>query len=437
VSALDTNVPNQRVAYLLKTFPRLSETFILNEILGLEQMGLEIQIFSLKMPDAGPVHPSVAAVKAKIDYVPSLGPQFRLSNLIRLLACQFLLLFLDTRRYFGAAKFYFLKPGKSRLKDFLQASYLAWVLRRQRFQHLHVHFANVPATVAEIVHRLIGIPYSLTAHAKDIYLTPRAELARKIQTAACVLTCTAHNRQYLSQLASGRTPVHLAYHGIDVRRFSGEPCRADAHRIEKPLILSVGRFCEKKGFEYLIQSCRLLADRGYSFQCKIVGYGELQNKLEQMILDLELGSFVSLSGKMTQDELATLYPQAGMFVLPCLITDDGDRDGIPNVLIEAMASGTPVISTNVSGIAELIQHNQNGLLVEQRNATALADAMEHLIGRPDTRNRLIQNARSTVSSRFTLEASAQRVYDILRPVLEGRSSRHLILTSEVDQPVLN
>lgn len=434
---MSTNAPNQRVAYLLKTFPRLSETFILNEILGLEQMGVEIQIFSLKMPDAGPVHSSVAAVKAEIDYVPSLGPQFRLNNLARLLACQFLLLFQETRRYFGAAKFHFFKPGKSRLKDFLQACYLAWVLRRDRFQHLHVHFANVPATVAEVVHRLIGIPYSLTAHAKDIYLTPPAELARKIQTAVCVLTCTEHNRQYLSQLAPGSTPVHLAYHGIDVSRFSGQPCDAGALDTRKAHILSVGRFCEKKGFEYLIQSCRLLADRGYLFECKIVGYGELLDKLQSMIADLALGGYVSLSDKMTQDQLATLYPQASMFVLPCLITDNGDRDGIPNVLIEAMASGTPVISTNVSGITELVRHNENGLLVAQRNATALADAMEHLIVRSDTRSRLAQCARETVSSRFTLEASAQRVYDILRPFLEGRFSQQLIPSSEVDEPALN
>ncbi len=430
---MNSNTANPRVAYLLKTFPRLSETFILNEILGLEQMGVEIKIFSLKTPDDGPVHPSVAAVKAEVDYVPSLVPQFRPHNLARLLACQFLLLFLETRRYLAAAKFYFLKPGKSRLKDYLQACYLAWVLRYERFEHLHVHFANVPATVAEVVHRLIGIPYTLTAHAKDIYLTPPAELARKVQTATCVLTCTEHNQKYLSTLAAGYTPVHLAYHGIDVSRFSMQPRDHSAHHNERPLILSVGRFCEKKGFEYLIESCRILVNRGYSFECRIVGYGELQNKLLTKIAALKLGSYISLPGRMTQDQLAALYPKASMFVLPCLITDNGDRDGIPNVLIEAMASGTPVISTNVSGIAELIEQGENGLLVEQRDATVLADAMECLIVRPDTCSRLANRARETVSSRFTLEASAQRVYDILRPFLSGDTFYAPLSTGEEGQ----
>jgi glycosyltransferase involved in cell wall biosynthesis len=403
---------NPRVAYLLKTYPRLSETFILNEILGLERLGVEISIFSLKTPGDEAVHPAVAEVKGNVTYIPSLAPQFQLKNLGLLLACHFFLALLETRRYFSAAKFHFFKSGKSRLKDYLQAGYLAWVLRCEGFEHLHVHFANVPASVAEIVHRLIGIPYSMTAHAKDIYLTPPAELARKMATATCVLTCTEHNQQYLAKLASGRTPVRLAYHGVDVARFS-RSLQTSAQVGESPLILSVGRFCEKKGLEYLIGACRILVDRGCSFCCRIVGYGELQGKLEKMLVELGLRDYVSLPGRMTQDQLATLYPQAGMFVLPCLVTDQGDRDGIPNVLIEAMVSAVPVISTDVSGISELVEHAHNGLLVEQRNALALADAMELLLQRSDLRHFLAENGRETVLRQFTLEASAQRVYDIL------------------------
>jgi len=427
---------NRRVAYLLKTFPRLSETFILNEILGLERLGIDIQIFSLQKPENGPVHPAVAQVKGKVTYVPFRGPRLRLGDLGRLLLCHFMLALVETRRYCAAAKFFFFKPGKSRLLDYLQAGYLAWVLWRHSFEHLHVHFANVPASVAEVVHRLIGIPYSLTAHAKDIYLTPAAELARKIEGAECVLTCTAHNQRYLAGLASGRTPVRLAYHGVDVGRFGGRPPHAPTTVSEWPLIMSVGRFCEKKGFEYLIRACRILADRGYRFCCQIVGYGELQNELEKMIVDLGLQEFVELPGTMTQDQLAALYPRARMFVLPCLITGNGDRDGIPNVLIEAMASGIPVISTDVSGISELVQHLENGLLVEQRDARAIAEAMELLLVRSDLRSRLAQNGRETVLRRFTMEASALRVHNILCSVLDQGAPLEAPLNSKTDVATL-
>ena len=414
-------IPHARVAYLVKTFPRLSETFILNEILGLERLGVEIHIFSLKKPEDSAVHPDVAQVKGTVTYVPSLGPQFRLRDLGRLVLCHLLLVLVGLRRYGAAAKFHFFKPGKSRLKDFLQAGYLAWVLRREAFDHLHVHFANVPASVAEVVQRFIGMPYSLTAHAKDIYLTPADELARKVRSAECVLTCTAYNQRYLAGLAAGHTPVRLAYHGIDLSRFGASSTPGSAMRNRPPLILSVGRFCEKKGFKYLIRACRILAHCGYSFQCQIVGYGELQEDLTAMIAAFGLERSVLLPGTMTQDQLAALYPEAKMFVLPCLITDNGDRDGIPNVLIEAMASGVPVISTDVSGISELVTNQENGLLVEQRNALVLAEAMERLLVRPDLCSRLAENGRKTVQQSFTLEASAQRVCEILCSVLDRRN----------------
>jgi glycosyltransferase involved in cell wall biosynthesis len=303
------------------------------------------------------------------------------------------------------------------LKDFLQAAHLARLLDRGEYRHLHAHFANVPTTVAELVHRLTSIPYSFTAHAKDIYLTPPVELARKIASATCVLTCTAYNQGYLADLAPNGTPVRLAYHGIDVGHFGATPPDAPRCNDGAPLILSVGRFCEKKGFEYLLEACRILKERGRPFRCQIVGYGELQGRLETMIAYFGLRRSVSLVGKMTQDQLAALYPQATMFVLPCLVTDNGDRDGIPNVLIEAMVSRTAVISTDVSGISELVEHKRNGLLVQQRDARALANAMETLLLRPGLRTRLAERGRQTVLRWFTLEASASNVHGILSSLL--------------------
>jgi glycosyltransferase involved in cell wall biosynthesis len=323
------------------------------------------------------------------------------------------LLVMRPRRYVAAARFYFGQPRKRRLKYFLQAGYLVRALERVGLSHLHAHFANVPTTVAELVHRLSGITYSFTAHAKDIYLTPDEELARKIKGATCVLTCTAYNHRYLKALSQEHTPIHLAYHGVDVGRFQNVGSQADRDPADVPLILSVGRFCEKKGLPYLLEACRTLKDRGRVFYCQIIGYGELQSKLEAMITDLDLSDCVALPGRMTQERLIEVYRQASMFVLPCLVTDDGDRDGIPNVLIEAMISRVPVVSTNVSGISELVDHMENGLLVEQRDPEGLAAAMELLLERSDLRRRLAENGQNKVLRQFTQEGGARRVYEIL------------------------
>lgn len=406
-----------KVAYLLKTFPRLSETFILNEILGLEKLGIQLEIFSLRRPTAEPSHPAVSEMKSSVTYIPSLSWSLWPVALAQLIWSHLVVLLTGRRRYFTTAGFYFRVKGASRFEDFLQAPHLARGLRRKQITHLHAHFANVPTTVAELAHHLIGIPFSFTAHAKDIYLTTPSELERKIRSATAVLTCTAHNQQYLAQLAEPGRSIHLAYHGVDFERFGAALCPRSTGTRQLPLILSVGRFCEKKGFEYLIRACRFLANRGYTFRCQIVGYGGLQDKLERLIIDLGLQQFVSLLGKKKQDQLAALYTQARMFVLPCIVTDQGDRDGIPNVLIEAMACEVPVVSTDISGISELVTHSQTGLLVRQRDPHALADAMELLLLRSDLCRRLAQNGRQCVLDKFTLNASAQHVHDILLSVL--------------------
>lgn len=415
-----------RIAYLVKTFPRLSETFILNEILGMEKLGAQIHIFSLKRPDNSAVHPDVAKIKAPVTYIPSVEGSFWWRDLGRLVLYHLLLVLASPRKYLQAAKFYFFKPGPSPLREFLRAGCVAQVLRRGNFDRMHVHFANVPATVAEVAQRLIGVRYTITAHAKDIYLTRREELARKIRSAEAVLTCTAYNQRYLASLAAGGTPVHLAYHGIDVSRFGTTSVTCATHDTEPPLILSVGRFCQKKGFKHLILACALLKDRGRRFRCQIVGYGELQSDLERMIASLGLTEVVTLPGTMTQDQLAARYPQASIFVLPCLVTDNGDRDGIPNVLIEAMSCGLPVVSTDVSGISELVSNGENGLLAPQKDSIALADAMDLLLARPELRNRLSCNARQTVRQSFTQEAAARRVFEILSSAFKSEVQVHAL-----------
>ena len=410
-----------KIAYLLKTFPKLSETFILNEILELERQGLELHIFSLRRPSETKVQPAVAEVRAPVTYIPHLllslppppdrVPFEKLAYKVQRSEERWFMLRRHPIRYLRT----WLLQARSaaRKRHFRQALALARELYRGGFTHLHAHFANEPTSVGELAHRLTGCGFSFTAHAKDIYLTEREELVRKIDAAKFVITCTGFNRNYLQQIARNGTPIHLCYHGVDLSRFSGEPAETRERHTGTPVILSVGRFCEKKGFPYLIRACHRLKQNGRRFVCRIVGFGPLQEELEELIRTLELQDCVLLAGKMSQDRLIQEYRQADLFVLPCLVGDDGDRDGIPNVLVEAMAMGVPVVSTAVSGIGELVDHMQNGLLAAEKDSESLAAVIETLLDDPPLRDRLGANGRQKVMAGFSLDRSTAKVRCVL------------------------
>lgn len=395
-----------KIAYLLKTFPKLSETFILNEILGLQRAGIEIQIFSIRRPAEERPHAAVSQVKGSVTYLRSLLPKpLRLAKTLFDHAVLFLL---DPARYRQALRFYRTEQKAARFKEFALAGVLALALRRQGLRHLHAHFANVPTSIAELIRILCGIPYSFTAHAKDIYLTEPEELRRKIRGAEFVLTCTAFNQRHLQQISDSLTPIRLAYHGVDLALFQPEPAVPPVP-VDSPLIMSVGRFCEKKGFPYLIRACALLRNSGRRFRCRIVGYGELKESLAALIAELDLQDCVSLEGPMTQQQVLDVYRQASVFVLPCFVTDNGDRDGIPNVLLEAMSMRIPVVSTGISGVSELIDHMVDGILVPERDDAAVAQAVGLLLDDHALRHRLAEQGRQKVVATFELHSSARRV----------------------------
>jgi glycosyltransferase involved in cell wall biosynthesis len=408
-----------KIAYLLKTFPKLSETFILNEILELERQGLELHIFSLREPSETKMHAGVAEVKAEVTYLRYVVPQPALHRIpferyaqrLQRSNDRWFVFLRRPVRYLRTLFFHLRHSGRRRYFD--QALGLARELLKGEFTHLHAHFANEPTSVANLAHHLTGCPFSFTAHAKDIYLSDRADLATKMAAAEFVITCTGFNRNYLTEIADPKTRIHVCYHGVDLSRFSCEPEGHRADSDEPFRILSVGRFCEKKGFPYLLQACHRLKQRERPFVCRIIGFGPLQQELEELIRTLQLHDRVALAGKMTQDKLIHEYRRSDLFVLPCLVTDDGDRDGIPNVLVEAMAMRLPVVSTPVSGIGELVGHMQNGLLVAEKDSESLAAAMEMLLEDPELRRRLAANGRQKVMEAFSLDRSTLKVRDLL------------------------
>lgn len=396
--------PIPKVGYLVKTFPKISETFILREVLALEAAGVTLEIFALRRPGEKKIHSLAAQVLARVNYIPSR----LLFQPLAMLWPQLLLLLTQPLGYLRAARFAWRHRPGANLKDFFQAGCLARLLARRGIHHLHVHFINKPATIAELVRLMIGTPLSITAHAKDIYLSDQAELRRKMARAKFIVTCNDYNRRYLQQhVAADGPPVLRIYHGLDANLFYTNG--AERESANAPLILSVGRLREKKGFPTLLAACRLLKIAGRKFHCVIVGYGPLQEELERQIDEFELRENVALTGMLTQDEVIALYKRATLFVLPCQVTEDGDRDGIPNVLAEAMAMELPVISTPVAGIPELIESLVDGLLVRPEDPGGLAAAMTRLLEQPQLRRRLGQAARGKVHRLFSAQRNAEQL----------------------------
>ncbi len=414
--------PPMRIGFLVKTFPRLSETFILNEILGLEKLGWTLHIFSLKRPTEEPMHPAVAEVKAQVSYIPTLLAANSIGDPFRVVAAHLRLFATRPLKYLSVVRRYFRETKKTRLKEFLQAGCLAVSMERASIQYLHAHFANTPTAVAELVHWLTGIPFSFTAHAKDIYTSNPADLTRRIQTATSVLTCTGFNADHLRSIAGAGASIYLAYHGIDTRRFASVK-RTYKTRCEDelPLVLSVGRFCEKKGLDDLIRSCAILRGRGVRFRCALIGYGPLERDLKELRKALDLEACIDMPGRLAQPEVIEYYQKANVFALPCLVTDSGDRDGIPNVLFEAMAAGVPVVTTNVSGITELVLHGETGWVAGPRQPDMLATFIEYALTHPEESKKLADNARRRVEQEFTLEVSSMRVHECLtRATVKGK-----------------
>jgi glycosyltransferase involved in cell wall biosynthesis len=405
------------VAYILKRYPRLSETFILGEICALERLGADLRIFSLLPPEPPPHHAMVADVKASVTHMPTSW----VAALPPLLASHTRELAASPAGYGRALRYAAKLAAVQRrpiaaLRHFLQAGFFASAARRYGVRHIHAHFANTPSEVAMMMHLMTALPFSFTTHAKDLYLTAPQRIAERAAAARFVVTCTAHNVSYLrGALPAGQAAkVSLIYHGVDFERFRFRLPPAIASRPRQvPTILSVGRLVEKKGMDDLIAACALLHARGVSFRCDIVGSGPLRDALQADIAARGLNGAVRLLGSMTHAHLIEHFESADIFALASRVTDDGDRDGIPNVVAEAMAVGVPVIASAVSGIPEVVAHETTGLLVPPRDPAALAVAMARLLDDIVLAQRLARTARARLEQRFDCWETARELSGLL------------------------
>jgi len=404
------------LGFLVKTYPKVSETFVLQEILALQGEPLGLQIFAMQKPTDNEFHSAYEQVYADVDYLTS-GQWRDWSSWRKHLD------FMRIRplRYLKTLWFSLTRSEGGTFSQFGQAVCFAVLAEAKGIRHIHAHFASEPAGLAELLKCLSGISYSISAHAKDIYVSDDTCLARKIASARFVVTCTEYNRRYLQSINAAETPIYRVYHGIDAARIMAEN-QHDVQGVGVIRILSVGRLREKKGFRFLIGACQRLVQIGYRFQCDIVGYGPDRDELTALIESYGLNGIVRLLGKMTHDELVMIYRQTSIFALPSLIAADGDRDRIPNVLMEAMTFSIPVVSTQVSGIPELVETGKCGLLVEPGDTEALFDALKLLLDRPELRSRLGEAGYRRVAESFAASQHIGRLKKLLTDTLQSNRS---------------
>jgi glycosyltransferase involved in cell wall biosynthesis len=402
-----------RVAYLVRSFPRLSQTFVLDELLGLEALGVDLALYSMVDPREPLVQGRRAELRAAPRYLDRVGPAARLRSHLRLALR-------SPGRYVRALRWVHRQRDadegyrtRSRLGCFADAGVVAEGLRREGATHLHAHFAHDPALVACLVHRLTGIPFSFTAHARDLYQVRPSALRARAADAVAVVTCCQANVEHLRRILPApafAAKVVLVRHGVDIDVFRPGRRLGDDGAARRPLqLVAVGRLVEKKGFGDLLAACVLLKEEGVRLSLAIYGEGPLGPELESAVGALGLSGDVHLAGARTREELLPALQQADVFVLTPRVADDGDRDGIPNVLVEAMAVGLPVVTTSAGGVPELVVDGRNGVMAPPGDPVAIADRLRALVDDERRRAQLGRAARQTVLDGFDAREAARRL----------------------------
>jgi len=398
--------------YLVRSWPRLSQTFVVNEVLAQERLGARLELYSLTRSGEELVQPQVRAVRAAVHYLDRRRP------LLAVVRDHVLVARSAPRAYAGTLLFAVLRPHLAR--GYATLSTLGCLgaavrmaadvhrLRRagERVDHLHAHFAHDPALVALLTGRLTGVPYSVTAHARDLYQIPVRSLLARARAAVAFVTCCAVNADYLRSVMP--VPLHprlrLIHHGVELDRFVPAPRPDTGTPVE---ILSVGRLVEKKGFPDLLRACARLKEAGSPpFRLRIHGDGPLREELGALRDELGLADEVELLGECDTDEVLRAYQRADVFALTPCVTADGDRDGVPNVIVEAMACGLPVLTTDAGGIPEAVRHGTTGLVAPPRDVAAISEALELLVTDGSRRRSMGEAGRRLAEERFDVRVAA-------------------------------
>ncbi|QQS11026.1 MAG: glycosyltransferase family 4 protein [Rhodospirillales bacterium] len=402
------------VAIVLKGYPRLSETFIAQEIEGLERRGLDVSLVSLRHPTDKLRHPVHGRIRAAVSYLPEYLYQEPLRVLRGWWAARRLPGYAAARRQWLRDLWRDRTPNRGRRWG--QALVLARELPDD-VAWLHVHFLHTPASVVRYAAMIRGLPWSGSAHAKDIWTTPDWEIAEKLAACRWLVTCTASGRDRLASLAPSPDTVELIYHGLDLARLPPRPAppppRDGGNPAAPVVVLTVGRRVEKKGFDDLLDALAALP-RDLNWRLEHIGGGPLGDALKARAARLGVADRCVWHGAQAQGFVFEAYARADLFVLASKIAGDGDRDGLPNVLMEAQSQGVACVATAVSAIPELIEDGVSGILVPPADPVALAGALERLMRDPAGRARLADRGHEIVRTRFSFDAGVERLAARLR-----------------------
>jgi len=437
---LTTNVQRLKVAYIMSRFPKLTETFVLYEMLAMEQLDVQVEVYPLLRVRKTTAHQEGANILVKIvelisrtqgdlTFHPESAPFVERANfepffswhilrahlhfLLRRPLTYFGTLWTLIRATWGSLNFFL-----GALSIFPKTVYFAHHMETDNVTHVHAHFANHPAAAAFIIHRLVGIPYSFTAHGADLQVDQHM-LREKVREAAFVVTISNFNKELIIEKcgAQYRDRIKVIHCGVDTSVFlpSQKDCEAK-QRGASFTIVCIGTMYEVKGHVYLIDACRLLKEQGLDFICYLVGDGPFRPALEEQVEQLGLTNCVFFHGQRTHQEISDLLKRVDALALPSVPTSSGRREGIPVVLMEAMASGVPVVASGISGIPELVEDEVSGLLVRPRDPEALATALKRLDHDPALCQRLGQAGREKVLREFDLYNNAALLVNLFRKV---------------------
>lgn len=403
------SVPEPRVAIAMKGYPRLSETFIAQELLGLQQRGLDFAIWSLRRPTDVDRHLMHRQITAPVSYLPEYlheEPARVWRGAVSALR----------RPALPRLAFVFLRdlvrdPTRNRLRRLGQALVMARELPAG-IAHLHVHYLHTPASVIRYAALLRGLSWSFSAHAKDIWTTPDWEKREKIAAAQWGVTCTQDGHAELQRLSDATDKVALLYHGLELSRFPDPPARVlrdGADAADPVRFVTVGRAVEKKGFDDLLAALAQLP-AGLNWRLTHIGGGEKLAALKQQAVSLGISERVTWAGAKAQGDVIAALREADLFVLPSKQAGDGDRDGLPNVVMEAASQALPIVATDFAGIPEFIGDDREGVLVAPGDVSALARKLGELAGDPERRARLGAAAHLRLTSAFSAAAGLDRVH---------------------------
>jgi colanic acid/amylovoran biosynthesis glycosyltransferase len=387
---------DRQLGYLFERFPAFTQTFCARELSELYRQGSRPPVFSIRRP-AEDRPSNIALENILLCYLPDTNSlQFKI------------------RTKLISPRLRNLWAGSGDVRDkarFREAVYLGSRLRKARVSHLHVHFAGLASRTAWWIKRLFGITYSFTGHANDIFCPKpdqRVTLSDLVNEASFIVTVSDFSANWLRRdFPAAADKIYRVYNGLDLTTF--KPATPGTKPVR---LLSIGRLIEKKGFAFLIEACHLLRTSGVDFVCEIVGEGPERGHLEELIQSYHLSDTVRLRGKMTQTEIVDLLARSSIFVFPAIQDRSGDTDNLPTVLIEAMASNLPMIATGIAGIPEIVQDHENGLLVQEKNAPQLADAIRALAGNQDLLVQYGNVSRRIAAEKFALSKTVAELKNL-------------------------